>query len=340
MNQNGTMEMNDTLLRHWRMLREIPRYPRRIDAASLLEKLRNAGFNTTLRTIQRDLIKFSAVLPLLSDDSKPQGWSWQAHAQQLDLPALEPHAALIFHLAEKHLRSILPASTLDYLSPWFTAARGVLDSQYDGLSSWRNKVRVLAAGQPLQQPAIDSEVQTTMAMALLENRRVSLSYRPRNAESDQEYVVNPLGLVVRDRTSYYVCTLWDYPDIKQLALHRMHSATLLDEETKRPKGFSLDKYIDEGEFGWPAKGGQKVKLVAEFAGDAATMIQEKPLDNNQEVTQCGNNLVRLAATVPNTNELRWWLLSLGDQVEVISPIALRKAMRQIVANLHRRYSAQ
>jgi len=42
------------------------------------------------------------------------------------------------------------------------------------------------------------------------------------------YTVNPLGLVMRDGTTYLVCTLLDYTDIRQLAMHRMGSAQLLD----------------------------------------------------------------------------------------------------------------
>jgi hypothetical protein len=150
--------MNDTLLRHWHMLREVPRHPRRISTAELKRRLAAAGYETTLRTIQRDLLKLSSALPLLADDARPQGWSWEANAPQLDLPMLEPQAALVFHLAERYLQPMLPASTLDYLSPWFRAAAGVLDNQGNGLSAWRKKVRVLAPGQPRLPPVIDSEV--------------------------------------------------------------------------------------------------------------------------------------------------------------------------------------
>jgi len=148
------MKKSDTLLRHWRMLREIPRYPRRIGTPEILERLLAAGFDATLRTVQRDLIKLSASLPLLGDDSKPQGWSWQADAPQLDLPSLEPHTALVFHLAEQYLQALLPASTLNYLAPWFRTASGVLDCQGAALANWRNKVRVLAPGQPQLPPQI------------------------------------------------------------------------------------------------------------------------------------------------------------------------------------------
>jgi predicted DNA-binding transcriptional regulator YafY len=122
----------------------------------------------------------------------------------------------------------LPASTLDYLSPCFRTAAGVLDQQGNGLSVWRKKVAVLAPGQPRLPPMIDSEVQSIVAQALLLNRRLALTYRPRTANEDKRYDANPLGMVVRDQVIYLVCTLRDYPEIKQLLLGRMRSAQLLD----------------------------------------------------------------------------------------------------------------
>lgn len=329
--------MNDTLLRHWRMLREVPRYPRRISTADLMQRLAAAGFETTLRTIQRDLVKLSSALPLLADDSKPQGWSWQADAPQLDLPTLEPQAALVFHLAERYLQPLLPASTLDYLSPWFRTASGVLDNQGNGLSAWRKKVRVLAPGQPMQPPIIDSDVQSTVTQALLLNRRLAVTYRARGAKEDKDYEASPLGLVVRDQVIYLVCTLREYQDVKQLVLGRMRSAQLLDTPARRLEGFDLDQYIAQGEFGIPLETGRSIKLVADFDRPVATRFIERPLDENQLIEDIDENTVRLTATVVDTHEIRRWLLEFGARVEVIGPESLRGEMKAIIGDMLSKY---
>lgn len=308
--------MNNTLMRQWSMLREIPRFPKRISSATLVERLESAGFPTTQRTVQRDLVKLSEVLPLLADNSKPQGWSWQADAQQLDLPSLEPQAALVFHMAEKYLQALFPASTTEYLAPWFSMAHKVLDNQGNGLSAWRKKVRVLPPGQPLHPPMMQPGVQDVVTQALLQDKRLYVTYRPRNQEI-KEYKANPLGLVVRDHVIYLVCTLRDYEDVKLLALHRIHRADLLDEPARKLKGFDLDKYIKEGKLGWPVEEGKKIKLVADFAKDAALTFIERPLDLNQVVEDIDENTVRLTAEVMDTRELRTWLLGFGSRVKII-----------------------
>jgi predicted DNA-binding transcriptional regulator YafY len=312
------------------MLREVPRHPRRISTAELKRRLAAAGYETTLRTIQRDLLKLSSVLPLLADDAKPQGWSWEANAPQLDLPMLEPQAALVFHLAERYLQPMLPASTLDYLSPWFRTAAGVLDNQGNGLSAWRKKVRVLAPGQPRLPPMIDGEVQSIVTQALLLNRRLALTYRPRTANEDKHYEANPLGMVVRDQVIYLVCTLRDYPDIKQLVLGRMRAAQLLDTPARGLEGFDLDQYIAQGAFGMPLEAGKMIQLVAEFDRPVATAFIERPLDANQVVEDVDEKTVRLTATVLDTKELRRWLLEFGERAVVVGPEALRAEMIAII----------
>jgi predicted DNA-binding transcriptional regulator YafY len=162
---------------------------------------------------------------------------------------------------------------------------------------------------------------------------------PAQWEGRQGVCRQPLGLVVRDQTIYLVCTLWDYPDIKQLVLNRVHSATLQDEPATRLKGFDLDKYIAEGEFGLPAVSGKKLNLVADFSRAAAVTILERALDKNQKVEDIDENTVRLTATVPDTRELRWWLLGFGDQSEVLEPKTLRGELATIAGNLSRRYNA-
>lgn len=329
--------MNDTLLRHWCMLRNVPRYPHRISAADLKNRLAAAGFETSLRTIQRDLIKLSATLPLLADDSKPQGWSWEANAPQLDLPTLGPQAALVFHLAERYLQPLLPASTLDFLSPWFRTASGVLDNQGNGLSVWRDKVRVLAPRLPMQPPVVNSDIQSIVTQGMLLNRRIAVSYRARGTKEDKEYEVNPLGLVLRDQVIYLVCTLREYQDVRQLVLNRMLSAQLLDMPARSLEGFDLDQYIAKGEFGMPFENGGTIKLVADFDRAVATMFIERPLEANQVVEEIDDKTVRLTATVPDTKEFRRWLLEFGARAEVIEPKSLRNEMKVIIEDMAMRY---
>lgn len=333
-------EKNDTLLRQWAMLHRIPREPQRIGTSDLLTQLTDANFKVDLRTIQRDLNKLSKILPLASDASKPQGWFWLRSARQFDIPGLEPQAALAFHMAETHLQSVLPASSLALLKPWFDTARGVLDRQGNGLAKWPSKVRVLPRGLPTKIPEILPEVQTSTYQAVLQECKLRITYGHNagmvEAEEQRSYVISPLALVVRDGVVYLVCVYEGYSDIRQLAMHRMRTAELLIEPAQRPKGFSIDSYIAEGEFGIPLNP-RPIKLEAKFLRHVAIHLRESQISDDQRITDVDEDNVLLHATVPDTLELRLWLKSFGDDVAVSKPAALRREFREMAENLHTYY---
>ncbi len=310
----------DALLRHWAMLRLIPRHPRRIDTGRIRDELERLGYSITLRSIQRDLNKLSAVLPLCCDLSKPQGWWWQADAELLDIPGLDPQAALVFKMAEQHLTQVIPASTLDSLRPWFRAANGVLDAHTNGVGGWIDKVRILPNGPPLIPPSVSSDVQSAIYQGLLEGRRLALSYKPRGAKSAKAYEINPLAIVLRGHLIYIVCTLWDYTNPMQMLMHRVVSASVLDTPASYPDGFNVDRYIAEGEFGYRL--GPPIKLVADFDQAAAHIFHETPISADQQILEGANGSIRLTATVADTQELRAWLRGFGHRINVIQPVAL------------------
>jgi predicted DNA-binding transcriptional regulator YafY len=204
------LAMSDTLMRQWQMLRLVPRHPVKISTADLIRRLADEGFETTQRTIQRDLVKLSNIYPLVCDErSKPFGWSWMREADVMDIPGMDSHTALAFWLAGQHLKPLLPKSTIHQLQPHFKTAAHVLDNipTDKGAPAWRNKVRVLHRGPNLKSPAIAADVQNQVYDALLCNRRLAMTYSPRWQEGEKEYEINPLGLR-SDWCSKMVSHIW------------------------------------------------------------------------------------------------------------------------------------
>jgi len=330
--------MSDTLMRQWQMLRLIPRQPSKISTTQLMHSLADEGFTTTQRTLQRDLTRLSTVYPLLCDDrDKPFGWSWSADANVHEVPGIDSDTALAFYLAEKHLEPLLPRTTIKRLAPHFKRAEQVLDQADGGKGNptWRNKVRVLHRGPGLKNPAIVPEVQSAVYDALLRNRRLDVNYLPRGADTSKQYELNPLGLVLKDGLFYLVCSMWDYPDIRLLTLHRMNIATVMDIPSLAPDGFDLDNYIESGELDFAV--GDTINLKACISADMAIHLQERPLHANQTIIETEGSRILLTAMVQDTNELRWWLLGFGDQVEILAPEGLRSDFHAIANNMAKAY---
>ena len=328
----------DTLLRHWAMLRLLPRWPRRIGAPEIRQRLEEMGFPTTVRTVQRDLDKLSSPFQLFADDHRPRGWCWAKDAKVLDLPAMDPQTALTLHIMERHAKRLLPRGTLRFLQPYLTLAARTLDALNDPLiSQWPEKIEVVDAGPMRIHPEVDGEVLETIYQALLVGRRFEGEYRSRDESRYRDYEVNPLGLVFKDAQAYLVATLMSYKDLRQLALHRFRSARMLEEPTTVPTGFSLKSYVREGAFGYPE--GDPMQLRLAVHPDTARLIEETPLSSDQKLTSRpddGWGLVE--ATVVRSAELRWWIMSFGAAMEILAPEDFRSEIGNALKKAAKRYS--
>src|SRR5919106_3879942 len=318
------------------MLRMLPRAPRKLDTSMLERRLRDEGYPVTRRTIQRDLHQLARAFPLLCDEHRAAGWSWAPEAALLDVPGMDPTTALTFTLVERFLAPLLPRSTFGRIRPYLTQARQVLDAlPANALGRWPSKVRVIHRGPPLRPPEIDEAVLEAVTHGLLEGRRLDVAYHSREKGDRIRCELNPLGLVVKGGLAYLVCTFWQYTDLRQVVLHRVHHAELLDAPAIVPEGFDLDRYIQEGEFSYPV--GEAIHLEAVFSRGAHLHLQDTPLNADQGLTKLDDERVLVRATVDNTAELRWWLLGFGDFVEVLAPADLREEFRARAVAMAARY---
>lgn len=332
----------DSLFRQWQLLRQVPRYPQKITAQAIRDSLSNQGFAVTERTVQRDLNELSSIFPLTVDDrEKPYGWSWQKNVKSLDLPALTIDEALTWVLAAQHLANLLPSSALGHLHPYFQAAEERLnrEPQPHRGRSWLNKVRTVSATQPLIAPAIALAVQQTVTEALLQEKQIDLLYRRKGEHEARPYQAHPLALIQRGPVRYLYCRLFDYPDAHPLALHRIESIRILDNQTaKAPDHFNIDDELAKGRLGFGA--GASVKIQLRFYEGKGEHFYETPLSEDQrletEADRGGTLLVN--ATVADTPQLRWWLLGFGDGVEVLSPVSLRHELSATAARMMQRYN--
>ena len=328
---------NDILIRQWAILDSVPVFPNRITATQILSRLKAQGFSISKRTLERDLQSLAALFGLLADDrSRPYGWSWPRNTRTFTLPAMSPVQALTLALARDHLGPLLPSSLMDTLTPYFEIAENVLlrSESTQNTAQWRNKIAIIPASQALIPPKYNEEIVETVHAALLSEMQLEIEYAARR-ERKRTYPIHPLGLVQRGPVIYLVATLFEYEDIRTLALHRVSSAKKLDTPARIPPDFNLRQFIGQGAFDI-IEDGQLMKLEVRFAPEAAQHLLETPLSKDQEFIQ-EDESVLIKATVANTQQLRWWLRAFGEQIEVIQPRDLRREFSRTAKAMRRRY---
>jgi predicted DNA-binding transcriptional regulator YafY len=316
---------NDTIWRQWNLLRLVPRAPWRTSATELCDALSRQGFEISLRTVERDLQALSGHFPLVVDDtSKPFSWCWAKDANFEFTPKISIPQGIALLLARQHLRSLMPDTLMRELAPIFDLASQELAS--GSWNGWHRRTAVVPTSLALLPPAIDRHVLGDVHEALANRRQVFASYRSKGASESRDVTIHPLGLIVRGSVQYLVCTLFQYENVRQLALHRLSATRLSTSSAISPADFDFSTYAAEASK-YESRG--PVRLVARFTAGAAEHLRETPLSLDQHITDLADSgYVEVVATVEFDQTLRWWLRAFGGSVEVVEPSELRVELMQ------------
>lgn len=324
--------MADSSLRLLLLLQQIPREPRSISSQQLHERLEDAGYPVSLRTVQRDLVSLSSHFPLVQSTPTGRGktgvaWAFSKGSQHLAFPSMDAVTALTVSMAMEHLQSLLPRQVLQYLEPWQLEAEAQLrqhnSSKYH---DWMSKVRVVPQ-HFLQAPQVDAEAVGLIYEAVLENRKFSATYKGK-----PERIIHPYGLVQQGHTLYLICRFFEFDDVRITALHRYQEVELLDESVRSFPEFDIDDYLDSGAMQWVLPDRQRITLKLLVSPWLAAHLEETPLADKQILTTDPQHAERyvLEAQVLDGMQLRRWLLSQGAGLQVLEPEPLREWMREIV----------
>ena len=173
----------------------------------------------------------------------------------------------------------------------------------------------------------------TVYEAVLKGKRFSMRYRPRGGSEVKEYPdINPLGLVFVDNLIYLIASAKEYGNPLQYLLHRMVSVALLERDVTVPDNFTLQGYIESGEFSYQL-GRETIHLKALFAREAAAYLLETPPPGMLSLSDYDADNVLLEAKTADSRQLRWWLRGFGDDVEVLEPAALREEFAEMAKKL-------
>lgn len=311
-------------------------FPRLLDMLAVLQRtgtlstsdirlrLEARGHRVTARTVQRDLEDLASVYPLECDRrSKPYGWRWRADAARLALPGMDWPEAVSFHLLDTYLTGVLPNSVREGIEPYVQEARRRLSQQFEDLPlrRWPERVRVISAVLPVHPPKIRRAVHVAWTEAVLLGRKLRVAYKGFGQMRARDWLVAPLGLVQNGAVFYSPVRFESHQDVRTIALHRVQRAEIVDEPSDI-QNFDLSAWLASGAMGFG--GDERIALELRLSSEAAELLQEAPLSDDQEIGQDKGGDHRLKATLLDTVQLRIWLLGQGARITVLKPSALRQ----------------
>jgi predicted DNA-binding transcriptional regulator YafY len=322
----------------------------------IFKRLQGTAEEMDERSVQRvlALLGDAGYLDVVNPDAKPLYWRWPKGRKFMTLPRLSDQEVLAFRLLERFLEPLLPRSSYRALLPYFKTAQDELERMpgWASVRNWETKVRVVPPAQPLLPPEPPSalatatagkdwehqqeQIRTAILEALFENRQCAVEYQQLWRDEPACWTLHPLVYLQRGPAFYLLCTIDDHTDVRQLALHRMRSASVLDQKASQPAGFDVDREVERSQ--GMGGSGEPLRLVARFWKRAGLHLLETRLAADQVVGDEDDDHFRLTATVNDTAQLRWWLLSFGSKVEVLEPTELREEMANQAYWMNRIYA--
>ncbi len=313
-------EALETVLLILEILKRIPK-GRKVSASQLHRELLDIGLTRDVRTIQRQLQFLVDHFDIECDSSSmPYGYKWKPESRGLSVSALSDQESLMLALAQEHLRYRLPAGLMNSMSSLFDQADSNLrfHDKAKRAKAWLGKVRVVSTSQPLLPPKIKPEVFEAVSQALYDDCWLEIDYT-NSAGKRLEARVMPLGLAQQGPRLYLVCRYDCYDNERSLALHRIAKAHATALTFERPRDFSLERYDDDGRFGFGE--GKKIQLSFHIVRAAGLHLLETPLSADQQIVEHGDGF-DVCATVIDSAQLRWWLRGFGSAVSEVKGVTL------------------
>lgn len=341
------------------MLHMIPRAPDSISTERLQQRLSAEGFEVDVRTVQRNLkslresnefgLELAKELKLEIKETeqewarkgrKQNYWCYRKDAPVTIFPSLDDHTALAFRLADAFLQSLMPPETVQALRPFVDeAGKHLAKRRQVAAGKWQDKIHVFPQGMRRRAPSIRPEVREAVYRALLEEKPLRLMHLSRGKRESSEFVISPLGLVIRDYLIYLYGLTREKKQVLSFALNRTQSAEILEDAAFERPGAYFRLADHEHLVSMPLKGSAMLILKLRLSQYSAYSLRECPLLSRQSLNPDPENPEGqiLTVEVPNTVELRQWIRSLGQNAEVLEPTFLRHEMTEEIAILAQRY---
>ncbi|NKI35104.1 WYL domain-containing protein [Wenzhouxiangella sp. XN79A] len=346
------------------LLYHLPRAPKTgLTVNELADRLERSGSSVAPNSLYRDLQDIQSALgPGIVECEDPgngRAHRWRlTDASDLSLPGQSLQIAVALKVLERDGSHLIPPGVLDELAPLFGKADRVLDilKRSDPLAGWPERVRLnrpwVRRAIERHPPSIDAEVRRTVNRAVARQQCLALEYRSRSADSRIELVVHPIGIDSAMTQETLVGTV-EHPDpalpekytrpYVQLVLHRIERARLLDRPIDADVSRrSMREYFDTGEHNLPRGGGRltegrTIRLKADLSDWAFRELDESPLSDDQMLTTLPDGRHALEATVSQSDNLKWWCLSMLPDLVVTGPSDFRQEIADAVRQSHIAY---
>ena len=209
----------------------------------------------------------------------------------------------------------------------FTAAAKLEGSLPPAL---RSELRDLGRALTIEKPAVNRlsghiNVYRQLLAAVTHRRAVTICYDSFTEREVLRTKLDPYHLLFSRRSWYVIGRSAQHREVRTFNLGRIKELELREETFDVPRSFSLSRYLRNA---WSLipEPGPDFNVWLRFRPLVARNVAEVSWHPTQRCEFRSDGQLDFHVTVSGLNEISWWILGYGDQVEAIEPPELRALM--------------
>lgn len=141
--------------------------------------------------------------------------------------------------------------------------------------------------------------------------------------------IHPLQLAFHGRAWYVIAHSSAHKQVRTFKLARIRKLTVTSNRFDRPGGWDIRKYFGNAWSMIPE--GRTYSVHLRFSPKVAGNVAEVQWHHSQQYSFAADGWLDYRVKVDGLGEIAWWILGYGDQVEVMSPLTLRRRVGQTAA---------
>ena len=170
--------------------------------------------------------------------------------------------------------------------------------------------------------------------AILNTKQLRINYYSYNKNSISERDIDPYALTFRGHTWHLVAFCHIQNEILLFKINCIKTLDYTGKVFSYPTNFSLKEYIGNS---WQSMRGKETEVMVKFDARIAPLIKEVNWHPTQYIENLPDGSIIYTVTVAGTEEIRSWILSYGDEAEVLFPESLRAELTATIERMWQRH---
>jgi predicted DNA-binding transcriptional regulator YafY len=171
--------------------------------------------------------------------------------------------------------------------------------------------------------------------AIMDAKQLRITYYSYSSNKVSERIINPYALTFRKRSWYLIGYCYTRYKVLMFRTNRIKAIRYTGESFRPPQNFSVDEYMGSS---WQVMTGEKTKVIIRFNAEITPLIKEINWHPDQQIIDLPDGSILFIVTVAGIKEIALWILSYGDNAEVLHPEKLRNEIAETAKRMTQRYS--